>query len=77
LSLGDKKRVPSLLLTTAARDPNLLIGLLIAAIVCVVGRLYRPLIDLCYVDETIERKGFPCSWEWSVWAGWAPTSFAA
>jgi hypothetical protein len=34
------------------------------------------LIDLCYVQETIERKGFPCSWEWSVWAGWAPISFA-
>ena len=38
---------------------------------------YRRLINLCYVDETVERKGFPCSWEWSVWVGWVPISFAA
>ena len=34
------------------------------------------LINLCYVDETIERKGFPCSWEWLVWGGWVQTLFA-
>jgi hypothetical protein len=40
------------------------------------ARLYRALINLCYVDETIEDEGFPCSWEWLVWAGWVPISFA-
>jgi hypothetical protein len=41
-----------------------------------IERTYRRLINLCYVDETIERKGFPCSWEWSVWGGWVQTLFA-
>jgi hypothetical protein len=41
-----------------------------------IKRTYRRLINLCYVDETIERKGFPCSWEWSVWGGWVQTLFA-
>jgi hypothetical protein len=50
--------------------------LLITVVVRLARRTYRRLINLCYVDETIERKGFPCSWEWSVWAGWVPTSFA-
>jgi hypothetical protein len=62
--------------TTTAADPKRDARAARSIGVRVAGRTYRGLMNLCYVDETIEDEGFPCSWEWSVWAGWVPTSFA-